>query len=237
MGRQMILERLKAKLETRGGAVFLRQLSMGVTLVITSLSVAVVITLFLSTELYTSSRQVPTTFRARYFSMADSFTTGTIDPTGLADGLNLMFESLNRESEGQLAEYGYSSLLEDYVAQLLSDDTGDGDQYVPELMAVLAEVKAEEPFAGLPSESRRLFTNLSSAIVNGDQGMAQDNLSDIAIQMRTTSSVVSALRAQNGLMLGLAVAGLAATILMGVGTLVTGIWRRRSTRLAREIQQ
>ena len=222
--------RLKDKLASKGVLRTLRTFVSVLIVALTATAVAMTVNLLFDQKYFISSGQLSPSYKSQYFSMADSYIASLSDPAGLEDGLFLVFSSLNRESEGQLTDYGYSNLLEDYIVRLISDDTPNSEQHTAELMSILTTEKEEEPFAGLPSESRRLFTNLSSSITSGDQDTAQSNLSDIALQMATTTSVISGLRAQNDLMLGLAVAGLGMTIIMGMGALVVQIRRRKLQR-------
>ncbi len=224
------LQRLLAQLLVLVRNPRVQRLSMIVATLVTASVVALSISTLFDLGGYYVNVQPSSSYRSQFATKVDSYVEAFYGTPGFENGLEIIFNSLDRESGGRLAQYGFAALLEDYIAGLMGDRDAENDQYVSGLITALENEKAEEPYGKLPAEARHLFTNADSAITNGDTSTALANLGDIALEMQVTHQLVTALRSRNTLMLGLAVAGLVFTVVLGTASLV-GSFRRRAQKL------
>lgn len=164
-------------------------------------------------------------FQQRFYQMADAYFLSELASDDVGAGLEVLFNVLDREYDGDPSMYGYSCLLEDYIAECIVEGTPANTDIIPILQGLLAQERIEEPYVKLPADTRRLFLNLESSIRTGDTETALENVNDIADQIRTTNSTILRLRSQNSAMMALAIAGVILTIVFGIGT-IAGLRRR-----------
>jgi len=151
-----------------------------------------------------------------------------------ADDLRVIFNSIDRESKGTLSKYGYVSLLEDYLREIISDTNEENDKHYDSIFAILDAEREQEPYLQLPPEERRILVNLETSIKNNDTQTALFNLTELNNVLRINSENMDILRKQNRWSIPLAIVGLIITILFGILTVLRSIFYTKIDRLLKK---
>ena len=85
----------------------------------------------------TSKRQSLDTVSSEFFQLADGVLSSSEEVTNAAHTLRLAFNSLDRKADGALLEYGFVSLLEDYLVHIRGELKEDGPDHTSAVVAVM----------------------------------------------------------------------------------------------------
>jgi hypothetical protein len=147
-----------------------------------------------------------------------------------ANDPRIVFNSVDRDSEGVLKKYGYISLLEDYLVHLKTDNDNANDQLYNPIAAILDIEKKEEPYSRLSSEESRLMKNIDSSVRNNDVQTAMLNLSSLSDVLRINNDNLEKLERQNAWSIPLAFVGLIITILFGIISIIRPFQVKKNSR-------
>ncbi len=172
--------------------------------------------------------------KSNFYSTANKYLSERDTVSVNAKNLRLIFNSIDRESKGTLSKYGYVSLLEDYLRQIISDTDEENNKFYDPIFTILESEREQEPYLQLPPEERRILVNLESSIKNNDTQTALFNLTELNNVLKINSENLEILRKQNRWSIPLAFVGLIITILFGIITVLRSISYRKVDNLVKK---
>lgn len=169
-----------------------------------------------------------------FYSTANKYLSERDTVSVNAKNLQVIFNSIDRESKGTLSKYGYVSLLEDYLRQIISDTNEENNKFYDPIFTILESEREQEPYLQLPPEERRILVNLENSVKNNDTQTALFNLTELNNVLRINNENLEKLRKQNRWSVPLAIVGLIITILFGILTVLRPISYRKIEKLVKK---
>jgi len=132
------------------------------------------------------------------------------------EDMKILFNSIDRESNGQLSKYSYIFVLEDYLSFIVSNDIKEDDNYYNIVYNMLEKEKEQEPYTFLTQEEKRIMKNLESSIKLNNTNNALFNLTSLNDVLRIKNEKVKRLETQNFWSLIISILSIVFTLFFGI---------------------
>jgi hypothetical protein len=129
--------------------------------------------------------------------------------------MKTIFNSIDRQTNGVLFNYGFINVLEDYYRLKIDSTLPSKTNNIVLLNFIRKEIE-QEPFRQLQPEQQRILTSLSKSIISKDTTLAMVNLSDLNDVMRISNTRTAELENENKYSLPLAIVGTILTFVFGI---------------------
>lgn len=170
--------------------------------------------------------------RKKFFNAADSIKT--LGDNNEKEVIKMLFNSLNRETNGALAMYGFANILEDYAIHIKSNDKTDNGKTYKVLTDIIDDEKKQEPYSQLPSVQRRTLRNLEDAVKSNNAELASYNLNELNSILTLTNNENQELKRQNSWSIPLAIIGLIITLVFGLISILRPISYQKIREVIKE---
>lgn len=182
-----------------------------ITVVLISIIYLVVILFFVGFISLEIDKDEAKPYRDKFYNAVDSAVKeGEVEH----QNIKIIYNSINRESNGSLSEYGYASLIEDYLAEN-SFDKDNKKENIDNLVNIYKSEIEIAPYENLNNEQRRVLKSIETALKNNDEETALYNLSELNEILRSNNKNISILEKQNFWSIPIAILGLIITIIFG----------------------
>lgn len=173
-------------------------------------------------------------YKMEFFTLTNQLMTKKDSSELSIETLKFAFNSVNRQSEGKLQNYGFVNILEDYLVARLNDkDKYAKENYNYVVQLIKSEIK-QEPFSQLPADQRRVLKNLESAVKSKDSTAAIYNLTELNDILINNNNQLSSLEKENNWSLPLGIVGLILTILFGLMSVLSPISYKKMREVIEE---
>lgn len=134
------------------------------------------------------------------------------DVESLSDRLEIVFNSYDRKSNGELQQYGYVQVLEDAFTEESTKNATSEKLGI--LVDVIQKEKVRDPFYGLRFEQELVIKNLES-LLNGEENklLIVNQVKEI---VRRQNIEIDELKKNNAMGIPLGIAGLVFTVIFGL---------------------
>jgi len=198
-------------------------LTLGITIVY-----AVVLATFITITEQEKNKVPDDKFR----EMVSSEIVQSIDPEQAIDlaseRVKVIFSSYNRKSKGMLTEYGLVALLEDSYA--LNVNNSEAKDKLSMLLKLLEKQKEKDPYFGLKFDQEVVIKSLEKELANNsEQNSDPAYVEQVKEVVRRQNNEIDELKKNNSLGIPVGIAGLIATILFGLFTLVYPLLNRNKS--------
>lgn len=136
------------------------------------------------------------------------------------ESIKMVFNSLDRESDGLFYKYGFINLLEDYLVRNSLDSSRIKILKNSRIYDLIKKELEQEPYSRLTSEQRRLLINLDKSLQDGDSLLAKFNLIELNDMLRNQNDNIEKLELQNTWSLFIGITGTVLTIVFGLITIL-----------------
>lgn len=173
-------------------------------------------TVFLVSETFTISEKsnLIETSKLKYYSSADNYLKNRANEVIDVQPLKTIFNSIDRESKGELYKYGFTNVLEDYYTYKINSNLDSTDK--SQILSFIKNEIDQEPFRQLRPEQQRILSTINKAIELNDSIIAIDNLNKLNDIMRLDNQKMQSLEKENKISIPLAIIGIAFTIILGL---------------------
>ena len=145
-----------------------------------------------------------------------------------SERVKVIFSSYNRKSKGMLTEYGLVALLEDAYA--LNVNIPESKDRLNTLLLLLEKQKEKDPYFGLKFEQEVIVKNLEKELSNSNTtNIEVAYVEQIKEVIRRQNSEVEELKKNNSLGIPVGIAGLIATIIFGLFSLIYPLLSRKKS--------
>jgi hypothetical protein len=145
-----------------------------------------------------------------------------------SERVKVIFSSYNRKSKGMLTEYGLVALLEDAYA--LNVNIPESKDKLNALLKLLEKQKEKDPYFGLKFEQEVIVKNLEKELSNNNTTNTEvAYVEQIKEVIRRQNSEVEELKKNNSLGIPVGIAGLIATIIFGLFSLLYPLLSRNKS--------
>lgn len=142
-----------------------------------------------------------------------------------SEKVKVIFSSYNRKSNGMLTEYGLVALLEDTYAQNVN--IPESKEKLPILLKLLEKQKEKDPYFGLKFDQEVIIKSLEKEL-SYKSGANTDlaYIEQVKEVVRRQNNEIEELKKNNSLGIPVGIAGLIATIIFGLFSLVYPLLNR-----------
>lgn len=198
-------------------------LTLGVTIVY-----AVVLATFITITEQEKNKVPDDKFR----EMVASEIVKSIEPEQAIDlsseRVKVIFSSYNRKSKGMLTEYGLVALLEDAYA--LNVNNPESKDKLATLLKLLEKQKEKDPYFGLKFDQEVIIKSLEKELSNKSEPNTDlAYVEQVKEVVRRQNNEIEELKKNNSLGIPVGIAGLIATILFGLFSLVYPLLSRNKS--------
>ena len=174
-------------------------------------------------------------YQKEFNDLSDKYLIGKNIYSVNTSDLRIIFNSINRKSDGALLKYGYISTLEDYLVHITTDDNEKNDKFYKFIFTALENEKKQEPYSNLPNEERRILVSLEASIKSHETQIALLNLSSLNDVLKMENEHREKIEKQNRWAIPLAIVGLIVTILFGIITIFRPRQLKREKNLPKKV--
>lgn len=175
-----------------------------------------------------------TKYQKEFNELADKYMAGKNVSYIDTNELRIIFNSINRKSDGALLKYGYISTLEDYLVHITTDNDKKNDKFYRSIFTALENEKKQEPYSNLPTEERRILVNLDASIRIHDAQTALSNLSSLNDVLRMSNEHREKIEKQNRWAIPFSIVGVILTILFGIISIFRPLQLKRISTASRK---
>jgi hypothetical protein len=145
-----------------------------------------------------------------------------------SERVKVIFSSYNRKSKGVLTEYGLVALIEDAYA--LNVNVSESKEKLNTLLKLLEKQKEKDPYFGLRFEQEVIIKNLEKELSNNN-GLNSDLgfVEQMKEVVRRQNNEIEELKKNNSLGIPVGIAGLIATIIFGLFSLIYPLVSRKKS--------
>lgn len=137
------------------------------------------------------------------------------------------FRHFDNKSNGKLQQYGYPELLEAFIVHIASKPDSLLVKWHNPVAAMIRDAREQQPYASLPPDERRLLQAVQLSIARADSLNGLHQLNELRQLLADRHREYSRIEQQNELTVPLASAGLAATLVLGIWTIVLSFKGRK----------
>lgn len=134
------------------------------------------------------------------------------------ESIKMIYNSVDRESNGRLFNYGFVNLLEDYLVRNSADSSKNLILNNPKIFELIKNELQQEPYNRLNTEQKRLLTNLDKALRNNDSILVKFNLDELNDLLRLQNEYIEKLEFQNSWSIPMSIIGIILTIIFGASS-------------------
>ena len=199
---------------------------------ILTLVVTIVYAVVLATFIYITEQEKNKVPDDKFREMVTTEIVKSIEPDQAIDlsseRVKVIFNSYNRKSKGMLTEYGLVALLEDAYA--LNVNSPESKDKLATLLKLLEKQKEKDPYYGLKFDQEVIIKSLEKELSN----KAQPNTDPAYVEqvkevVRRQNNEIEELKKNNSLGIPVGIAGLIATIIFGLFSLVYPLLSRNKS--------
>lgn len=153
----------------------------------------------------------------------------SIDPSKdidqLSNQIKVIFSSYDRRSKGMLGEYGLVALLEDAYA--INANNGEQKDKLEALLKLLDKQKEKDPYFGLKFDQEVIVKSLEKELSKLESSNYDASfIEQVKEVVRRQNSEIDELKKNNSLGIPVGIAGLVATVLFGLFSLLYPLMTR-----------
>lgn len=142
-----------------------------------------------------------------------------------SEKVKVIFSSYNRKSNGMLIEYGLVALLEDAYA--LNVNIPETKDKLPTLLKLLEKQKEKDPYFGLKFDQEVIIKSLEKELLHeSEANMDLSYIEQVKEVVRRQNNEIDELKRSNSLGVPVGIAGLIATIIFGLFSLIYPLLNR-----------
>lgn len=199
---------------------------------ILTLVVTIVYAIVLATFIYITEQEKNKVPDDKFREMVESEIVKSIEPEQAIDlaseRVKVIFNSYNRKSNGMLTEYGLVALLEDAYA--LNVNNPESKDKLITLLKLLEKQKEKDPYYGLKFDQEVIIKSLEKELYNKVETNTDPAfIEQIKEVVRRQNNEIEELKKNNSLGIPVGIAGLIATILFGLFSLVYPLLSRNKS--------
>jgi hypothetical protein len=178
------------------------------------IALVIVLVLFLTLDSERISKKEQNSL-LEFYKKTDNY-IGSKDTVDIkASEIKILFNSVDRVYKGKLNEYGFIKAIEDYYSRISSISN---DSISKRIYSFIENEKVIEPFSFLPSEQRRILTNLKGGIESGNINNLNFNFVELnSVLIHVNDQLQSEIR-KNSWSIPLAIIGILVSLFFGITT-------------------